>query len=253
MPVQEDPIDTAKRAAAIRACDFVEDGMIVGLGTGSTAAHMVRELGRRAREGLRITGVPTSDAAAALAREEGIPLTDLDGEARPDLTIDGADEADAALNLIKGGGGALLREKIVAVASRRMIAIADASKQVAALGAFPLPVEVVPFGIGATRAAIAEVLAGADVLGHGIMVRQREGEAFRTDGGHMILDLALRRIGNPGALDTALKAVPGVVETGLFCGICDLMVLGHGDGRTELVDAYGPRGTSEADNAFSDI
>jgi ribose 5-phosphate isomerase A len=155
---------------------------------------------------------------------------------RPDLTIDGADEADSALNLIKGGGGALLREKIVAAASGRLIAIADASKRVDALGAFPLPVEVVPFGIGATRRAIAEVLEDADVLGREVTLRQRDGAPFRTDGGHLILDLALGRIGDPAALDAALKAVPGVVETGFFCGICDLMVLGHGDGRTEVVE-----------------
>jgi ribose 5-phosphate isomerase A len=232
--MHDDPIDNAKRAAAIRACDFVEDGMVVGLGTGSTAAHMVRELGRRTRGGLRLTGVPTSEAAAALAREEGIPLADLDGDVRPDLTIDGADEADLDLNLIKGGGGALLREKIVAAASGRMVAIADASKQVAALGAFPLPLEVVPFGIGATRRAVADVLKAADVGGRAITLREREGQPFRTDGGHLILDLALGRIGAPAALDVALRAVPGVVETGLFCGLCDLLVLGHDDGQTEV-------------------
>ena len=201
----ETPIEIAKRAAAVRACDFVEDGMVVGLGTGSTAAHMVRELGRRVADGLRLTGVPTSEATAALARDLGIALADLDGDVRPDLTIDGTDEADAGLNLIKGGGGALLREKIVAAASERMIAIADASKQVAALGAFPLPVEVVPFGIGATRRAIAEVLAEADVLGSDIGVRQAGEAPFRTDGGHLILDLRLRRIGAPAALDAALR------------------------------------------------
>jgi len=250
----EDPIDIAKRAAAVRACDFVVDGMVVGLGTGSTAAHMIRELGRRGREGLRITGVPTSDAAAALAREEGIALADLDGDARPDLTIDGADEVDDELNLIKGGGGALLREKIVATASARMIVIADAAKRVASLGAFPLPVEVVPFGLGATRGAIAEVLAHADVLGRGMTLRERGGEPFRTDGGHLILDLALRRIGEPRALDMALRAVPGVVETGLFCGVCDMLVLGHGDGRTRIVDAYGQQDDGDGrDNAFADL
>ena len=251
--MSDDRIDHAKRAAAVRACDFVEDGMVVGLGTGSTAAHMVRELGRRVREGLRLTGVPTSEAAAALAREERIPLGDLDGDRRPDLTIDGADEADEALNLIKGGGGALLREKIVAAASGRMIVIADVSKRVAALGAFPLPVEVVPFGIGATRAAVDDVLSQSDVLGREIALRERDGSPFRTDGGHLILDLALRRIGDARALDASLKAVPGVVETGLFCGICDMLVLGHGDGRTEIVDAYGTRDGDAADNAFADI
>lgn len=251
--MQDSPFDAAKRAAAIRACDFVEDGMVVGLGTGSTAAHMVRELGRRARQGLRITGVPTSETAAALARAEGISLADLDGDVSPDLTIDGADEADPDLNLIKGGGGALLREKIVAAAAGRMIAIADASKRVAALGAFPLPVEVVPFGLGATRRAISEVLSGADVLGTDAALREKDGAPFRTDGGHLIFDLSLRRIGDPRALDMGLKAIPGVVETGLFCGICDLMVVGHDDGRADIVNARGLRDGDAPDNASADI
>jgi ribose 5-phosphate isomerase A len=248
----EDPIGIAKRAAAVRACDFVEDGMVVGLGTGSTASHMIRELGRRVREGLRLVGVPTSEAAARLATEVGIQLADLEGDVRPDLTIDGADEADGSLNLIKGGGGALLREKIVAVASDRMIAIADASKRVSSLGVFPLPVEVVPFGLGATRRGIADALENADVMGGEIDLRQRDGAAFRTDGGHLILDLRLRRIGDPQGLDAALKAVPGVVETGLFCGICETLVLGHGDGRTEILQAGGA-GDAVPDNAFAEL
>ena len=249
----DDPIETAKRSAAIRACDYVEGGMVVGLGTGSTAAHMIRELGRRVAGGLRITGVPTSEASAELAQSLGIPLGDLDGDLRPDLTIDGADEADGALNLLKGGGGALLREKIVASASRRMVAIADASKRVATLGAYPLPVEVVPFGVGATRNAIAEILADADVLGHGIDLRRRGDAPYQTDGGHYILDLSLRRIGGPAVLDAALKAVPGVVDTGLFCGICDVLVLGHGDGRVEILDAGGTRDDEKSDNIFAGI
>ena len=252
------PIETAKHAAALRACDFVEDGMAVGLGTGSTAAYMVRELGRRVADGLRITGVPTSDATAELAREEGIELTTLDATPRLDLTIDGADEADRMLNLIKGGGGALLREKIVAAASERMVAIADASKRVDTLGAFPLPVEVVPFGLGATRAAIDEVLGAADVLGYGVELRRSGGAPFVTDGGNHILDLHLKRIGEPRALALALSMVPGVVETGLFCDTCDVLVLGHGDGRTETVDVLGARAEDQAaaegsDNAFADI
>jgi ribose 5-phosphate isomerase A len=250
----DEPTETAKRAAGIRACDFVEEGMVVGLGTGSTAAHMIRELGSRVREGLRVIGVPTSEASATLAREQGIPLEDLDGETRPDLTIDGADEADTALNLIKGGGGALLREKIVASASKRMIAVADASKRVACLGVFPLPVEVVPFGLGATRAAIADVLAGADVSERGMSLRERDGQLFHTDGGHLILDLSLGRIADPVALDGALNGVPGVVETGLFCGICDLLVVGHADGRTEVVEAERASGEDTgSENIFANI
>ena len=252
--MNEEPIETAKRVAAIRACDFVEDGMVVGLGTGSTAAHMVRELGRRVGEGLRITGMPTSEATAALAREVGIGLADLEGDVRPDLTIDGADEADPGLNLIKGGGGALLREKIVASASARMIAIVDASKRVATLGTFPLPVEVVPFALGATRRAIAEVLAEADMADREVTLRERDGRPFATDGGHLILDLALGQIADPQRLDAALKNVPAVVETGIFCGICELVVVGHGDGRTEIVDIFGARGEGGVpDNAFADI
>jgi ribose 5-phosphate isomerase A len=231
-----DAADTAKRAAALRACDFVEDGMVVGLGTGSTAAHMVRELGRRVGAGLKVTGVPTSRSAANLAEASGIGLVELDDSVRPDLTIDGADEADGTLTLIKGGGGALLREKIVAHASARMVVIIDAGKRVERLGAYPLPVEVAPFGVGATRRAIRDLMLALGVASASERLRG-DGAPFLTDGGHMIVDLALGRIDDPAQLDAALRAIPGVVETGLFIGLCDTMIVGHEDGTTETVGA----------------
>jgi ribose 5-phosphate isomerase len=168
------PIDTAKFVAAKRAMEFIEDGMKLGLGTGSTAAWMVRCLGERVRdEGLNITGVPTSSRTAELARQQGIKVISLDEARWLDLTIDGADEFDPELNLIKGGGGALLQEKIVATASDRMIVITDISKQVDALGAFPLPVEVIPFGWQTTKALVEEVLTSMDVMGHTTTLRTR--------------------------------------------------------------------------------
>lgn len=231
------PIDRAKFAAARRAVDFVEDGMRVGLGTGSTAAWMVRCLGDRVRdEGLRIRGVPTSHRTADLAREVGIEVVDLDQAKWLDLTIDGADEFDRDLALIKGGGGALLREKIVATASDQMIVIADAAKEVATLGVFPLPVEVIPFGWQTTKALIEELLASMDVMGHGGALRMNGDAPFRSDEGNMIVDLHLHRIGNPRQLSLALNQIPGVVENGLFIDICDIVIIGHGDGRVELRD-----------------
>lgn len=219
--------DRAKRAAAEAAVALVEPGMRVGLGTGSTAAWMVRLLAERVRQGLEIVAVPTSEATAALARDLGIRLAELDELGALDLTIDGADEIGPGLALIKGGGGALLREKIVAAASARMVVIADAAKLVSTLGAFPLPVEVVPFGLAATARAVERVAGVAPRL------RMAGEAAFVTDEGNRILDLALGAIADPPALDAALNAVPGVVETGLFCGIADLAFIGHGDGEVE--------------------
>ncbi len=231
-------LDRAKYAAARRAVDFVEDGMRLGLGTGSTAVWMLRCLGRRIRdEGLKITGVPTSTQTARLAAAEGIELTTL-GEAKwLDLTIDGTDEFDPRLDLIKGGGGALLQEKIVATASERMLVIADAAKEVATLGAFALPVEVVDFGWQTTQALIEDTLSSLDVLGHGARLRMRDGQPFRTDQGNLILDLDLRRIGNPRQVSLVINQIPGVIENGLFLDICDRLVIGFGDGRFELRDA----------------
>jgi ribose 5-phosphate isomerase A len=207
-----------KRQAAERAIALVQPGMRLGLGTGSTARHFVDLVGAAVRKGLRIVGVPTSEATARQARELGIPLTTLDETPELDLTVDGADEIDGALRLIKGGGGALLREKIVAASSRRLVVIADASKRVARLGRFPLPIELAPFGAAATirrveRAAAALGLAGA------LTLRRRGGALFVSDGGHYILDCAFGAIADPEALAQALAFIPGVVDDGLFIGM----------------------------------
>ncbi|MEM7088554.1 MAG: ribose-5-phosphate isomerase RpiA [Pseudomonadota bacterium] len=254
------PIDTAKYVAARRAADLVEDGMRVGLGTGSTAAWLVRRLGERVRDdGLRFKGVPTSIRTAQLAREEGIDVVSLDQAGWLDLTIDGADEFDGELNLIKGGGGAHLQEKIVATASDQMIVIADAGKEVETLGAFPLPVEVIPFGWQTTRTLIEEALDTMDVLGNMSALRMNADAPFVTDEGNHILDLHLQRIGNARQMAFVLNQVPGVVENGLFIDICDKVVIGHGDGRVELRDIN--EGTIELndladvpkENLFSDL
>ncbi|GGH45594.1 ribose-5-phosphate isomerase RpiA [Frigidibacter albus] len=260
MPAELSPIDKAKFAAAKRAVDFVEDGMRVGLGTGSTAAWMVRCLGELVREeGLRITGVPTSSRTADLARSVGITVIGLDEAKWLDVTIDGTDEFDANLNLIKGGGGALLQEKIVATASDQMIVIADAAKEVSQLGAFPLPVEVVPFGWQTTKALIEETLVSLDVLGRSTSLRLNGQQPFITDEGNYIVDLHLNRIGNARQLALVINQIPGVVENGLFIDICDVVIIGQGDGRVELRDIN--RGTVEhdridfvdAENIFADL
>jgi len=254
------PIDKAKFVAAKRAVDFVEDGMRVGLGTGSTAAWMVRCLGELVRdEGLKIIGVPTSVRTADLARQVGIKVASLDEAKWLDLTIDGADEFDSNLNLIKGGGGALLQEKIVATASDQMIVIADVAKEVGTLGNFPLPVEVVPFGWQTTKALIEETLVSLDVLGRGTSLRMNQERPYVTDEGNFIIDLHLHRIGNPRQMALVLNQIPGVVENGLFIDICDIVVIGHGDGRVEVRDINA--GTIEeekldfmdSENLFADI
>ncbi|MDD9706897.1 MAG: ribose-5-phosphate isomerase RpiA [Paracoccaceae bacterium] len=260
MPGELSPIDKAKFVAAKRAVDYVEDGMRVGLGTGSTAAWMVRCLGELVREdGLKIKGVPTSTRTAALAREVGIEVISLDEAKWLDLTIDGADEFDGELNLIKGGGGALLQEKIVATASDQMIVIADVGKEVETLGAFPLPIEVIPFGWQTTRALVEEMLISMDVLGRDVTLRMNGDRPFITDEGNHILDLHLNRIGNARQLAMVLNQVPGVVENGLFIDICDIVIVGYGDGRVETRDIN--QGTIEQDrldfvendNLFTDL
>ncbi len=254
------PIDKAKYVAAVRAADMVQDGMRVGLGTGSTAAWLVRRLGERVKEeGLRIRGVPTSTRTAELAQEVGIEVVSLDQVGWLDLTIDGADEFDGDLNLIKGGGGAHLQEKVVATASDEMVVIADAGKEVETLGAFPLPVEVIPFGWQTSRMLIEEMLDSMDVLGTSAALRMDGDAPFVTDEGNHILDLHLQRIGNARQLALVLNQVPGVVENGLFIDICDKVVIGHGDGRVEVRDIN--EGTieldrlavAESDNMFSDL
>ena len=218
--------DELKARAATRALDFVRPGMRLGLGTGTTAKLFVAQLAEKVRAGLDIICVPTSEATRLQAEAAGIPLTTLDDTPSLDLTIDGADEFDSSLNLIKGGGGALLREKIVATASQAMVVIADASKEVARLGRFPLPVEVNIFGLGATR-RLVEQAAAAQGLSGLIVVRQDKATTrpFVTDGGHLILDCHFGAIADPARLASALVAIPGVVEHGLFIGIAKAIVI----------------------------
>jgi ribose 5-phosphate isomerase A len=234
-----DAADVAKRAAAAQAVEMVEPGMRLGLGTGSTADWFVRLLGERVREKALpgLTAVPTSLRTGQLAQRCGIKMTTLDEAGWLDLTVDGADEIDPQLRLIKGGGGALLQEKIVATASDRMVVIADASKHVATLGAFPLPVEIVPFGWETTDALIEAVLKDADVDGGETSLRLKKDAPFITDGGHMIVDLRLGRIGDPAALHAALIAIPGVIDTGLFVGVADAALLGDADGGVQTLTA----------------
>jgi ribose 5-phosphate isomerase A len=218
-------LDELKRQAAARALEQVSEGMRLGLGTGSTAKHFVDLLGARVKDGLKVVGVPTSEVTRAQAEQLGIPLTSLDQIDRLDLTVDGADEIDPDLNLIKGGGGALLREKIVAAASDRMIVIADETKWVGRLGKFPLPVEVIPFGIAATRRAIVQACAKTGVSGDIVVRTGSDGHAFVTDGGHWILDVHLGQISDPPRLAGLLNAIPGVVEHGLFIGLASVVLL----------------------------
>lgn len=254
------PIEKAKFVAAQRSVQYVEDGMKVGLGTGSTAAMMVKCLADRVREeGLNIQAVPTSTRTADLARRLGIKVITLDQARWLDVTIDGADEFDSNLNLIKGGGGAHLQEKIVATASDQMVVIADAAKSVETLGAFPLPVEILAFGGETTKALIEETLVGMDVLGREVTQRMKGDTPFLSDEGNHILDLHLNRIGDARQLSLMLNQIPGVVETGLFIDICDVVVIGHGDGKIELRDLHAGTITEEtaapgeSDNLFSDI
>ena len=231
-------IDAAKRAAARAAVAMVEDGMRLGLGTGSTAAVMVEELAARARaEGLRLRCAATSDATARQAAGLGLSVEPLDAIGRLDLTIDGADEIDPDLNLIKGGGGAHTREKIVAAASDRMIVVADPMKVVEQLGAFHLPVEVLAFGLEATRGHVAHLLARLDLADRPILLRQRDGQPWRTDEGNLILDLALGGIPDPATLAAGLSAIPGVVEHGLFIGLAKLALIGQPDGGVTVLEA----------------
>jgi ribose 5-phosphate isomerase A len=219
-----------KRQAAARALAYLESGMTVGLGTGSTAAAFVDLVGEKVRQGLALTCVATSQATLAQAQSLGIALTTLDQVPFLDVTVDGADELDSELRLIKGGGGALLREKIVATASDRMIVIADASKRVPRLGKFPLPVEVASFGLAATRNLVGALSAEVGCEGEIRLRTVSNGKPFVTDNGNYILDCAFAGIDDPEALDAALKRVPGVVENGLFLGIADAAVLAGPDG-----------------------
>jgi ribose 5-phosphate isomerase A len=223
-------LDELKRQAAARALDFVKSGMKLGLGTGSTAKHFVELLGERVRDGLDVIGVPTSEATRNDAIRCGVRLTTLDEVDRLDLTVDGADEIDPALNLIKGGGGALLREKIVAAASDRMIVIADDTKWVDTLGRFPLPIEVIPFGLGATQRGIEKAFTAGGVSGQLAVRKGRDGHVFVTDGGHWIVDAHLGRIPDAPRLAQSLSVIPGVVEHGLFVGLASVAMLAGSQG-----------------------
>jgi ribose 5-phosphate isomerase A len=228
MPIDPKTSDLEKAAAARASLRFVRDGMTLGLGTGSTAAYVVRFLGEQVKAGLRIRGIPTSVHTGELAASLGIPLTTLDEVQQIDVDIDGADEFDPQLHLIKGGGGALLREKIIASASRQVVILADSSKQVAVLGKFPLPVEVIPF---------AQPLVAKRITALGATVKMRKdakGNAFVTDEGHHILDCSFGKIPDPPALARKLSDMPGVVEHGLFINLASVVLCAKGENVVEL-------------------
>ena len=226
--------DDLKRQAAAAAIKHVQSGMKLGLGTGSTAKHFVDLVGELVRDKkYDLVCVPTSEATGLQAESLGIPLTTLEKDPVLDLTVDGADEIDDALNMIKGGGGAHVREKIVATSSKQMIVIVDESKRVAGLGKFPLPVEVVPYGVKATAYKIERVLHRMDLKG-AIVLRVKEGKPFVTDNGNVILDLSLGSIVEPLKLAIQLSCIPGVVDHGLFIGIANKAYIATPGGVAEL-------------------
>ncbi len=211
-----------KQRAAEAAVEYVKDGMIVGLGTGSTTEFAVKKLGERVRDGLAIRGIPTSDVTKVQAEEEGIPLIDFSETMYIDLTIDGADEIDVNLNMIKGGGAALLREKIVASASKEEIIIVSHEKFVKQLGSFPLPVEVIPFGWQV-------IFNQLETLGGSPDLRLKQGQPLLTDQGNYIIDCRFRQIIDASQLEQRLNMIPGVVENGLFTGLCTRMIMAEGE------------------------
>ncbi|MCY3983108.1 MAG: ribose-5-phosphate isomerase RpiA [Roseovarius sp.] len=242
-------VDKAKLTAAMRSVEYIEDGMCVGLGTGSTSSWMIRCLGLKARrENLNLTCVPTSNSTEKLARQVGLKTIDVDKVKEMDVTIDGADQVDGEFTLVKGGGGALLREKIIASSSSLMIVIADSGKRVETLGAYPLPVEVAPFGLPITKSQIDDVLGSLNYISRNIGLRMNGSKPFATDGGNHILDLNLARIGNAGVLSSHLNMVPGVVENGLFVNMCDIGIFADDKGTVETRNVKeGDTRTDDAD------
>jgi len=220
-----DNLEALKERAAKAAVEYVKDNYVVGLGTGSTARYVVLALGEQVKAGLKIRGVPTSRDTAELARQQGIPLIDQDNAWIIDVAIDGADQVDPNFNLIKGGGGALLKEKIVAASAKQFIVMVDQTKRVPVLGgSFPLPIEVVHFGWGSTAREI-EALTKSHVV-----LRERNGAPFQTDSGNMIVDVHINRIDQPRNLEMSLNKIPGVVETGLFVNRTDILIVGTAQG-----------------------
>ncbi len=230
------PQDEAKRAAAAKAIEsFLQDGMTIGLGSGTTSRFFVRILGERVKDGLRVVGVPSSKSTGELAQEVGIPLADLNDVEQLDLTIDGADEIDAKGRMIKGGGANLLWEKIVASASRKMVAIVDESKKVQRLGRFPLPIEVVPFAWRSTERHLQNLFKRNGYADVQIDVRGGTEKPLITDSGHYLLDCHLQAIADPESLALNLNQIPGVVEHGLFIGIATDAAVGKADGTAETI------------------
>lgn len=222
-------IEELKRQAALAALEEVRDGFVVGLGTGTTAAHFIRELGHRVRAGLRVTGIPTSEASTKMALEFGIPLTTFHDHPVIDLTVDGADEVSPQLDLIKGLGGALVREKVVAHASKRVVIIVDETKLVPHLGTRTgIPVEVVPFAVDAIANRLAE-------FGGSSKIREKNGRPFVSDNGNLVIDWKCGEVVQPAALEKQIKAVTGVVDSGLFCDVAQLVLVAGGSGVQKMV------------------
>ena len=222
--------DEIKKLVAEKAADLVKDGMVLGIGSGSTVAYFVEAIARRFREGLVCTSVPTSSQTKLLAAKKGINLTELNDVSTIDLTIDGADETDHKLQLIKGGGGYLLQEKMVAASSRELVVIADNKKYRSVLGEFPLPIEVIPYGWKQVRTKIE------NQFGIEIKLREKEGKPFATDHGHYILDCCFKKIEDPAVLNLKLHLIPGIVETGLFVDMCNKAIIGYPDGSTQVIE-----------------
>ena len=223
-------LEAGKKQAAFKAADYVEDGMTLGIGTGSTVRYLIEALAEKISAGYRLKAAATSIDTHQRAAAIGVEIIEPDETTTIDLAIDGADEADPALNLIKGGGAALLREKIIAAGAKKFIVIADSTKRVAHLGKFPLPVEIEPFAFGYTVAAMRIVLKAAGYEAPSLTLRHFDGAPIKTDGGHFVIDCGLEKIEDPASLDAALKAIPGVIDTGLFCGMADIAIFGDENG-----------------------